>query len=626
MSNSQEQQQPVENDAFVRVVTALLAVVCVLVLLPALVPFLASRIVGTAIATKWRFWVVPSWWWILNTAGAVVFAGVLVWEVFTISGWVQSGGFDRLKLEQDWPVAALGMAWPWLLLNLLLGFLLVPLVVSVRRRKLRQLTRLRRIPDVARQDDIERAQMRANDFVSGQRIGVKVNQRDGTLRGSATQTAPMDVGDGSQAVGIRTRDTVRNLSERFKDTRTLADWVSDDDRYVVAPKALSALRAVLLAESGSGKTVLINNLIAAALKNGVRVFFIDGKGAPEDADSTAGVARALGYTATVGQKWNLFDGTPEQIRSKLLRLWAETNTDGSYYREKGVAALTALQSKSPFRSTEDLRDRLQNPAPHVQSQADVTELMKVASAKTGETIADNVWSSMYAKILPLQPFIAEDGWSFANATADLTIVPLAPIDPAQKKLGDLILYDLRNYLAARLAARDKTPVLVIVDEFAQLVGDDVDAGDTATSLFETCRSAGMGLLIAAQSPVGLSQDADTRRRVLSSGAALIVGRSKDPEEVSMMSGTRTRMEASGGAQGDELRSGRSQHTFVLPPDHVRQASVGSFWIVQAGSVVPFRALPTVAPKFEDPSYVDQSDAAKENEAVASEIADTTATV
>lgn len=132
------------------------------------------------------------------------------------------------------------------------------------------------------------------------------------------------------------------------------------------------------------------------------------------------------------------------------------------------------------------------------------------------------------------------------------------------------------------------------DEFAQLVTADSDPGDIAASMFETARSAGIGLWLAAQSVAGLSQDEAQRRRALSSGAALLFGRSKDPEDVVAFAGTVMRLEASGAATGEELRSARAQHTYVIPPDDVRRAAIGQFWVVQGGVIAPFRALPSPA--------------------------------
>lgn len=141
------------------------------------------------------------------------------------------------------------------------------------------------------------------------------------------------------------------------------------------------------------------------------------------------------------------------------------------------------------------------------------------------------------------------------------------------------------------APGDKRPALLIVDEFPQLITADTDPGDVAAALFETARSAGLGLILAGQSPAGLSKDEALRQRALSSGAGLILGRSKDPEAVVKLAGTVMRMEASGEAHSGELRSGRAQHTYLIPPQTVREAWDGRFWLIHRGAHTSFRVLP-----------------------------------
>lgn len=133
------------------------------------------------------------------------------------------------------------------------------------------------------------------------------------------------------------------------------------------------------------------------------------------------------------------------------------------------------------------------------------------------------------------------------------------------------------------------------DEFAQLVTADSDPGDIAASMFETARSAGIGLWLAAQSVAGLSQDEAQRRRALSSGAALLFGRSKDPEDVVAFAGTVMRLEASGAATGEELRSARAQHTYVIPPTTcAARRSVSSGWCRAARSRRSARCPPPLS--------------------------------
>jgi hypothetical protein len=138
-------------------------------------------------------------------------------------------------------------------------------------------------------------------------------------------------------------------------------------------------------------------------------------------------------------------------------------------------------------------------------------------------------------------------------------------------------------------------VLVVVDEFPQLVTLESDPGDAAAALLETARSSGAGLILAAQSTAGLSNDEGRRARALASGAALIIGRSKDPEAAVRHAGTMLRLENAASALGDSLLSGRAQETYVIPPQAVREAWDGSFWLVQAGGIAAFRTMPPARP-------------------------------
>lgn len=70
-----------------------------------------------------------------------------------------------------------------------------------------------------------------------------------------------------------------------------------------------AIRMLQLAESGSGKTLLLHNAVLAILDRRWQVFFIDAKGNPEDADKLAAIARARGHSVQTGAPGNLFTGT-----------------------------------------------------------------------------------------------------------------------------------------------------------------------------------------------------------------------------------------------------------------------------------------------------------------------------
>ncbi|TFD64142.1 MULTISPECIES: hypothetical protein [Cryobacterium] len=587
---------PVETDAtsdtIARLLGAAFAVVMVLIALPLVVPVVVSRLAGDVIATKTRFWVVWRWQWTVNTVGILLVAALLTWEAILLADWIRSGAATEFFDDAEWWAQLWSMFGPWVVANFFAGVLLLPAAWSLRRRKIAEQVRSRRVSNVVRQEKIETARKRAADSSVARRIGVRLEAETGRIVGTTRQavTVPLAVGDQRQAFGVTSRVTIRTLADRFYDMRRVRDWVDATGKYLVLPPTASSVRALIIAESGSGKTVLINGLVLCALEYGWPVFVIDAKGDPADAENLVAVAQTYGRTATTGGTWNLFNGTGDQITAKLMRLMPVPDGANQHYLDEIRGVLQMVQGRSPLSSIDDLRERLTYPARFVDDTDDLPLINKRVE-RDGSTAGARALQSLLVALRPMQRWIGQDGWSYNAPKADVTVIPLSPVDDAQARLGDLLLLDLRNFLATRLERRDKSPVVVIVDEFPQLVTGSQDPGDTAGSLFETARSAGVGLVLATQSPAGLSNDEVRRRRALTSGAALIFGRSKDPEDVVKYAGTVMRMESAGRATGEELGSARAQHTYVIPPQDVREAADGAFWIVQGGAIAPFRALP-----------------------------------
>lgn len=579
------------------VLKAAAAVAVVAVAAPAVIPWVAVRVGGTVAATRAWFWRVGRWQWVVNTAGAVVVGVLLGVEALLLVRWAGTPAAARFFTEPGWPWHAAGL-WPWLVVNLVAGVLLLPVVWSARRRQVAGLVRQRRIPNVVHMERIEQARRRAADQQAARAAGVRVDTATGTLaRGKAAGmlSAPVGLDDGAAGFGLVARPTVRTLADRYQDIRRVRDWTSGDGRWVQLPRQASAARFVLLAESGTGKTVLLHDVILCALSYGWRVVFIDAKGDPADADRLAGMAHGAGHAARVGGRWNMFTGTADQITSKIMRLLPPPDGANEHYLKETRGVLQAVQGSGPLTGLDDLRARVDTPAQYVRDQFDLDMVEHVVDSRSGMTAGQRVLHELHVTLRPLEDMIGDDGWSYQDGTADLTVVPLSPVDDAQAALGDLMLLDLRAYLTNRLHAGDRSAVLVLVDEFPQLVAAGNDPGDTAAALFETARSAGVGLGLAGQSAAGLSDDPTRRERALGSGAALVFGRQKAPEDIVGLAGTVTRMEASAAADGGELKSARAQHTYLVHPQQVREAADAQFWIAQAGAVAPFRCLATPDP-------------------------------
>jgi hypothetical protein len=594
VSATRYQDSAFQDDPIAAAIGKLIAAAVILAIatiaLPLVIPVLAVLLGGEAVAVRAQFWVTWKWHPLLNAIGVTVVVGLLVTEGMLLTGWLH--GQRHTALDHDNAVHVLfELLGPWLLVNLLSGILLLPAAWSIHRRRIASRVRSRRISDVMRQTRIESARKRAADANIARRIGVNVHPTSGKITGanSGVTTAPLHTAEG-EAFALLSKATVVTMAERFYEARRLRDWLDRAERLLLLPRTASAVRALVVAESGSGKTVLLGGLVLCALRYGWPVFFLDAKGDPQDAEALGALALAEGRSVAIGGAWDLFTGTADQVTGKLMRLMPSPDGANQYYLDEIRGVLQAVQDHEPLHSAADLRARLTRPADWVRDQFDL-QMVNAVVDRNGTTAGTRALQTLLVALRPLERFIEQEGWSYGAPTADLTIVPLSPVDDAQARLGDLLLLDLRNFLATRLAARDKSPMLVIVDEFPQLITGTSDPGDTAGSLFETARSAGVGLVLATQSPAGLSNDDIRRRRAITSGAALIFGRSKDPEEIVHYAGTVMQMEASGSAAGEELRSARAQHTYVVPPQDVREAADGAFWIVQGGAIAPFRALP-----------------------------------
>lgn len=566
-----------------------LVVALVLVLLPFLLPVAVVMFMGEQIGIKARFWRPSTTAIVVGWIGVPVVAGLVTYEVLWLIEWVKAHPDRNLWAHLT---AALPL-WPWLIVNFAAGALLVPLAVLWHRRRIAKRARARLIPDVELQSEIELARFRATDHRAAHKIGVYLNEQTGEVRKVrvGARYAPHTPRSGGQAFGIVARPTIRTGTEFWRDRRYVPGWMDGTHRWITLPGKAGAIRAIIIAESGTGKTMLINALIACAVEVGMKVVFLDAKGDPRDAQKLAGKLQENGYTAAVGPKWNMFAGSPVEVINKIMRQLPQTQGDGSYYRDEVLAVLQAVGSLTPIQSLDDLRARVRDPRPHAQTAFDAETVLRAIN-REGDTAGSRVLARIESVVRPLSPFLGADGWDYNNLPAQVTIVPLSPVDEAQIRLGDTILMDTRNHLAERMRTNDTSDLLVIVDEFPQLVTEGRDPADTAASLFEVTRSAGVGLLLAGQSPAAFSKDGQMLTRMLASGAALIAGRSKSPEDVVKLAGTIERMEASGDAAGLGMKSGRSQHSWTIPPGHVRLANMGQYWIIQGGGWAQFRVLPT----------------------------------
>ena len=403
------QPDPVTDTVEAVLKVAVLAVV-LLVALPLVAPVLLLSLLPAAAATKTRFWLPPVGWPLLLVAGPLLVAALLVVEARLLAGWLAAAGTGGGVFER---VGALvPVAVPWLAVNLAAGVLLLPVAFAWRRRRVAKQVQDRRIPDVVTQERIEAARKHAADYRAARRIGVRLDARTGQIQHVSARavTAPHLVG-GVPVFGVLARPTVRTLRERLADRRHVRDWVTGDGRWVQLPESAAAVRALLVAESGSGKTVLLSGLVESALTRGWPVVLIDAKGDPGDAEQIVARARAAGRSAAVRRDWNLFTGSGAQVVEKLMRLLPAPDGANQHYLDEARAVLAAVQGHRPLTSTADLLQRLTDPVPHVRDGADRDLVAAVVEARSGLTAAGRVARAISAALRPLEPLLSPAGWS-----------------------------------------------------------------------------------------------------------------------------------------------------------------------------------------------------------------------
>ena len=213
------------GDAIARALGAVLLLLLAVVALPLVIPALVNLMVSDIIATRTKFWLVWKWQWLANLIGITSVVALVGIEATILGGWIQSGE-AKLFFAGAWLEQLLPAFGPWAIVNLVSGVLLIPVLWSVRRRRIADQVRTRRIPDVLRQEKIEGARKRAADSATAQRIGVRLDSDTGRILGLTDRvlSVPHEI-SGRQSFGFINLATVRGFADRFHDIRKMRDFL-----------------------------------------------------------------------------------------------------------------------------------------------------------------------------------------------------------------------------------------------------------------------------------------------------------------------------------------------------------------------------------------------------------------
>lgn len=426
----------------------------------------------------------------------------------------------------------------------------------------------------------------------------------------ATYRAQRSRDQGSQPIlGYLYDDDRRDVITRKRDRRHSVlnnrrqdGWIRND---TVRLPMHEPPRALVCGGSGSGKTVLLHNVVSAALQRGDSVVFLDCKGDREGTQQLIHLAADLGvpcreWRVDGGAPFQAWHGSVEDCIAKMDILLGSnpTSSAAKHYRARTLAALRAVTSPGgavtpkPWMSTADLRNRLQQPQHWVTDSAMLAALRR---KHQGEAEHQRVLAEVDAAISGLGSCIDghahPHGWSWETTeTPGLFIATVPSTNDAALRAASLMLKDLDTYRETRQSDdTKKTRRLVILDEAGVLL--DRDGAPPVATLSEQLRSANIGLIIAGQSVNTLGEAA---YRLLESGVEYIVGKMPNPEEFVTRAGTRRAPEV--GHQADHqgltgVHATREQAVHRLDPDRVRELPRGHFGIYTNSQVYYFAGLP-----------------------------------
>lgn len=543
------------------------------------------------------------WYWIKLTGAkniilyAITFIGMLVaaivvWRVLQVWQLRPTNSGDWLSYMGQYATYT-GVS---VLYALIATTLWLPAFMVIGRKAFLLTIRFRRssVADVVNLEETEQAIQRRSAVDKAAEYGLDLNTRSNDIRPKKTGTvsyAPLPVKNGkeeSYAFGV----VVPRLLTAS--TQENPHWQINDK--LVVPKKPGNARAIVIAESGAGKTELLNSIMMGHRAQGDTVIFTDGKGDQRDADELVENHGAVKHNGG----YDFFAGSNDDVLERLMKL-VPTTESTTFYADEARGVIRAVMDTWDENGCADIEE-----FGALWDIAVLEEKQRVEAEETTPYLTETlqgvqrhrrVWDTLQARMSQVEQFHEAGGYTVPRLldAGGLHVIPIVAEDEGDVLLANLLMHDLRRYLAVKKRAKEAVPGVMVIDEFAQIVRENLSempAPKMAASMFETTRSLNMGLYIAGQSLSSIAEDVSMQKRLTQAGAAIIVGRGKDSEEEANAFGTVFHAESTGDASGLGAKSTRAQHTYRVSPEWIRSLPNGVFYFAQRGSVRQLVVLPT----------------------------------
>jgi hypothetical protein len=349
----------------------------------------------------------------------------------------------------------------------------------------------------------------------------------------------------------------------------------------------------IIGGTGTGKTVtqlrIVSTLMRLSQANPgeppIRILFVDAKGlGEENRQQFSELAWDRGYRNIrywPEQPLSGFDGNAAQLRERLSGLFH--SGESPFHHAEAVTMLDlALSAGSPPRSLAELIERVRPGVTAVLYEMQGTERANALKAEAA-SFTNAQWNSVYLRLRALAATVG-DRFDSSNSAWSLRDVDAAwisiPGTSAPQTAGDVASWILAM-IGELATSPDHRRTIVCLDEFSA-VGQDQRASQFVAGLVERTRSAGIAIVIGAQTVASLGDSAD---RLLQTCGMVLTHRTPLPDAIVELAGTVQVWEDSQTADGLGVRvatSGRLQQQYRVAPDLVRALKPGEAVVISSG--------------------------------------------
>ena len=353
---------------------------------------------------------------------------------------------------------------------------------------------------------------------------------------------------------------------------------------VTVPDATWQRQALVVGETGSGKTVTALAVASEMLRAGWDVYWIDGKADRAVAAQFLAVARHWGVAAVDGGRRPI-DGWRGGSDSVVNRLLATQVFTEPYYAGIARNVLRWAVGSDPPHAFATLVARMDKRVLRRAWAHDPGEAEKIRRLPDAEFLGARY---RYEGVAWAVGTSLDGDWSYEDRRAAYVPVGRPEHRNQAAEIGAFVLEDLLHWAMARKVP--DRPALVVIDEFSKLAARP----DAAVDLVERVRSFRVGVLLIGQTWASLGPTDTIRERLAGTVGTVLIHQLKAPERLVALAGTTRTVERTEQTEGLAPTGRASQHVarrFVVSPDAVRTLATGEAVLISGASARRLRVRP-----------------------------------